>query len=74
VDIDSEPPSRSEETTNKIENVEPKGTPAACLEVTENDLSTPDIDGSINAAEHSSRESIPSPKVSHYSSLLYNPI
>ncbi|KAK2446381.1 hypothetical protein QL285_017198 [Trifolium repens] len=62
VDIDSEPPSRSEETTNKIENVEPKGTPAACLEVTENDLSTPNIDGSINAAEHSSRESIPSPK------------
>ncbi|GAU14357.1 hypothetical protein TSUD_309170 [Trifolium subterraneum] len=61
VDIDSERHGRSEEITNKIENFELKETPAACPEVTENDLSTPHIDGSVNAAEHSSRESIPSP-------------
>jgi hypothetical protein len=74
VDIDSKPPGQSEEITNKIENVELKETPAACPEVTEKDLSTPHIDGSVNAAEHSSRESIPSPMVSHYSSLLQNAI
>ncbi|XP_045799299.1 RNA polymerase-associated protein LEO1 isoform X2 [Trifolium pratense] len=61
VDIDSEPLGQSEEITNKIENVELKETPASCQEVTENDLSTPHIDGSVNDAEHSSRESIPSP-------------
>lgn len=66
VDIDSEPRRPSEEITNKIENAESEETPAT--RPTENDLSTLHIDGSNDAADHSSRESIPSPMVSQYSS------
>ncbi|KEH36146.1 hypothetical protein MTR_3g111740 [Medicago truncatula] len=58
VDIDSDP-RPSEEITNKIENAESEETPAT--RPAENDLSTLHIDGSTDAADHSSRESIPSP-------------